>query len=93
MSDESSVPVFTGAELALADAMILLMKVMAMHGIINPHAIDTVFSDLEGRYRTQQLNSAAAMAEYLRHHAIGSEQDVTLQRLRTLLDNSPEGSA
>ena len=93
VSDDSSVPVFTGAELALADALILLMKVMAMHGIINPEAIDTVFADLEGRYRSQQLNSAAAMAEYLRHHATGSEKDISLQRLRTLLDKSPEGSA
>ena len=39
-----------------------------MHGIIKPEAIDVVFSDLEARYRAQQLNSAAAMAEYLRHH-------------------------
>jgi hypothetical protein len=93
VSDESSVPVFTGAELALADALILLMKVMAMHHIINPEAIDTVFADLESRYRSQQLNSAAAMAEYLRHHATGSEKDITLQRLRTLLDKSPEGNA
>jgi hypothetical protein len=36
MADDSSVPVFTGAELALADALILIMKVMAMHGVINP---------------------------------------------------------
>ena len=47
MGEDSPVPVFTGAELALADALILLMKVMAMHGIIKPEAIDVVFSDLE----------------------------------------------
>jgi hypothetical protein len=33
------------------------------------------------------------MAEYLRHHATGSDKDLTLLRLRTLLDKSPEGSA
>ena len=93
MGDDSPVPVFTGAELALADALILLMKVMAMYDIIKPDAIDTVFSELEGRYRAQHLNSAAAMAEYLRRHATGSDQDITLERLRTLLDKSPEGSA
>jgi hypothetical protein len=93
MADDSSVPVFTGAELALADALILVMKVMAMHGVINPEAIDMVFSEMESRYRGQQLNSAAAMAEYLRHHATGSDKDLTLLRLRTLLDKSPEGSA
>ena len=36
-------PVFTGAELALADALILLMKVMAMPGI-SSGAIDFAFS-------------------------------------------------
>jgi hypothetical protein len=93
MGDDTSVPVFTGAELALADTLILIIKVMAMHGVIDPAAIDTVFSDLESRYRGQQLNSAAAMADYLRQHAIGEEQDLSLVRLRTLLDKSPAGSA
>jgi hypothetical protein len=93
VGDDSPVPVFTGAELALADALILLMKVMAMHGIIKPEAIDIVFSDLEARYRAQQLNSAAAMAEYLRQHASGADRDVMLQRLRSLIDEVPEGSA
>ena len=93
MGEDSPVPVFTGAELALADALILLMKVMVMHGIIKPEAIDIVFSDLEGRYRTQQLNSAAAMAEYLRHHASGADKDMMLERLRSLMDEAPEGSA
>jgi len=93
MGDESPVPVFTGAELALADTLILILKVLAMHGAIDPSAIDVVFSDLEQRYRGQNLNSAAAMAEYLRQHAVGEDQDLTLVRLRTLLDKSPEGSA
>ena len=93
MVDDTPVPVFTGAELALADTLILILKVMGMHGVIDPSAIDTVFSDLENRYRGQSLNSAAAMAEYLRQHAVGEDQDLTLVRLRTLLDRSPEGSA
>jgi hypothetical protein len=93
MGDDSPVPVFTGAELALADTLILLIKVMAMHGVIDPEAIDMVFSDLENRYRGQNLNSAAAMAEYLRQHAVGEERDLVLLRLRTLLDKAPEGSA
>jgi len=93
MGDDTPVPVFTGAELALADTLILILKVMAMHGVIDPNAIDTVFSDLESRYRGQNLNSAAAMAEYLRQHVVGEDLDLTLVRLRTLLDKSPEGSA
>jgi hypothetical protein len=91
--NDSPVPVFTGAELALADALILIMKVMAMQGVIDAEAIDTVFSDMENRYRGQKLNTAAAMADYLRTHAIGVDQDVTLMRLGTQLDRSPEGSA
>jgi hypothetical protein len=91
--NDSPVPVFTGAELALADALILLMKVMAMQGVIDAEAIDTVFSDMENRYRGQSLNTAAAMADYLRTHAIGAEPDVTLMRLGTALDRTPQGSA
>ena len=55
MGEDSPVAVFSGAELALADALILIMKVMAMHGVIDAEAIDTVFSDLENRYRGQKL--------------------------------------
>jgi hypothetical protein len=93
MGDDSPVPVFTGAELALADALILIIKVMAMHGVIDPGAIDTVFSDLEKRYRGEKLDSAVAMAGYLRQHAIGSDEDLKILRLRALMDKSPEGSA
>ena len=67
-------PVFTGAELALADALILIMKVMAMHGVIDGEAIDTVFSDMENRYRGQKLDAAAAMADICATHAIGSDR-------------------
>ena len=70
MADDSSISVFTGAELALADTVILLMKVMSMHGIIDSDGIETVFSDLEDRYRAQNLATAAAMAEYLRRHTV-----------------------
>jgi hypothetical protein len=93
MADNTPVPVFTGAELALADALILVLKVMTMHDVIDRAGLDAVFSDLENRYRGQSLNSAAAMAEYLRQHAMGEDQDLTLVRLQTLLDKSPEGSA
>ena len=93
MGDESPVPVFTGAELALADALILIIKVMAMHGIIDSGAIETVFSDLKNRYHGEKLTTAVAMAEYLRQHAISSDEDLEIIRLRALLDRSPEGSA
>jgi hypothetical protein len=67
--DSDEISALTGGELALADTVILLMKVMSMHGIIDSDAIQTVFSDLEDRYRAQNLATAAAMAEYLRRHA------------------------
>ena len=91
MADEQ--PVFTGAELALADTLILLMKVMAMHGVIERDSIDAVFNDMMMRYRGQHLHAAAAMAEYLRHHTTDSDGENTLVQLRTLLDKTPEGNA
>jgi|GEM_PF-3435205 len=93
MADGSPLPVFTGAELALADTVILLLKVMSMHGITDADGINTVFAELEGRYREQNLQSAAVMAEYLRTHTTDTEQETTLVRYRTLLDESPKGSA
>jgi hypothetical protein len=50
MNDESPLPLFTGGELALADTVILLMKVMSMHGIIDSAAIITVFADYLRRH-------------------------------------------
>lgn len=93
MVDDTPVPVFTGAELALADALILIMKVMTLHGVIDPAGLDAVFSDLERRYRGQNLSSAAAMADYLRQHSMGDDQDMALVRLQSLIDKAPEGSA
>ena len=91
--DNSPAPIFSGAELALADALILIMKVLAMQGVIDAEAIDTVFSDMENRYRGQKLNAAAAMADYLRMQAIGGPEDATLMRLGSAIDMPPEGSA
>ncbi len=79
--DSDEIPVMTGGELALADTVILLMKVMSMHGIIDSDAIQTVFSDLEDRYRAQNLATAAAMAEYLRRHASNADH-ATFIRVR-----------
>ncbi len=88
----SGVAVFTGAELALADAMILLMKVMSLHGVIDHDAINTVFAELQSRYRAQNLTSAAAMAEYLRAHATGADQDTILEPMQSA-EQEPQGSA
>ena len=91
MTDESPEPVFTGAELALADTVILLMKVMSMHGIVDSASIVTVFDDLETRYREQNLHSAADMANYLREHATEADRE-TLVRMGAPLDKPPGGS-
>jgi len=79
VADDSSISVFTGTELALADTVLLLMKVMSMHGIIDSAAILTVFADIEQRYRRENLHAAAAMADYLRQHA-GNADPETLVR-------------
>ena len=87
VADDSSISVFTGAELALADTVILLMKVMSMHGLIDSDGIDTVFADVERRYRTQNLASAAAMAEYLRRHTAEADHG-TLIRVQARAEKS-----
>lgn len=71
--DPEGMPVLSGGELALADTVILLMKVMSMHGIIDSAAIQTVFSELEDRYRAQNLATAAAIVGYLRQHASNAD--------------------
>jgi hypothetical protein len=86
VADDSSISAFTGAELALADTVILLMKVMSMHGIIDSDAIETVFSDLEDRYRTQNLAAAVAMADYLRRHTAEADHG-TLIRVQPSAQN------
>ena len=60
--DDSPVPVFTGAELALADALILIMKVLAMRGVIDAEAIDTVFSEIDTLPATAHRSDATRPA-------------------------------
>ena len=92
MNDEPPMPIFTGAELALADTVILLMKVMSMHGVIDRAGILTVFNDLENRYRAQNLAGAAVMADYLRQHTTEADRG-TLVRTHGVFDESPGGLA
>jgi len=93
MSEPAAAPEFTEAELALADTLILVMKVMAIRGIIDEEGINTVLLDLLGRYRGEQLHSAAAMAEYLRRNTLDSEQERAERRRRAAIERPPEGSA
>jgi len=92
VADDSSRPAFTGAELALADTVILLMKVLSMHEILDSTAILTVFADLERRYRQHDLHGAAAMAAYLRQHA-GMADPETLVPRQDVRNGSPHDLA
>lgn len=83
---------FTGPELALADTVILLMKVMSMHDIIDSAAIMTVFGDLERRYREHNLDGAAAMAAYLRRHS-GMADHETLLPPQAFVGDAPRDPA
>jgi hypothetical protein len=92
MAAKSDTPVFTGAELALADALVLIMDVLMLHGVMKPDALESVFVFLQERYHANGLKSSAAMAQYLRKHLSHPDQTAARARLRSLLDN-PEGTA
>jgi hypothetical protein len=92
MARKSHTAVFTGSELALADALILVMDVLMLHGIMKPDALESVFAFLEERYHSNGLKSSAAMAQYLRNHLSHPDQTEARRRLRALLDK-PEGTA
>jgi hypothetical protein len=93
MRAEADVPVFTGAELALADTLVLMIDVLMLHGILKSDALDSVFGYLEQRYRDSGLGSSAAMARYLRQHLSHAPESTDHARLRELLTEPTEGSA
>src|SRR5262245_48175927 len=88
MADKSNTAVFTGAEVALADALVLVMDVLVLHGIMKSDALGSVFAFLEERYRSAGLNSSAAMAQYLRDHLAHPDPTVTHARLLARLDKA-----
>jgi len=86
-------PVFTGAELALADSLVLVIDVLTLQGVMKSEELDSVFVFLEQRYRENGLTSSAAMARYLREHLLHPEQSAALSRLRELMNAPSQGSA
>jgi hypothetical protein len=86
-------PVFTGAELALADSLVLVIDVLMLHGVMKSEAIDSVFGYLEERYRENGLTSSAAMAHYLRQHLSRPREASACVRPRTLLNDPTDGNA
>ena len=93
MSLKTDVPVFTGAELALADTLVLIIDVLMLQGIMKSDAVDSVFAYLEERYRENKLHSSSAMARYLRQHLAHQQETGTREHLRVLLNESTKGSA
>jgi hypothetical protein len=90
---EPDMPVFTGAELALADTLVLIIDVLMLHGIMKSDAIDSVFGYMEERYRENKLSSSSAMAHYLRQHLTHQHEPGARDHLRVLLNESTKGSA
>ena len=93
MADDIDWPVFTGAELALADALVLVIDVLTLQGITKAEGLDSIFVFLERRYREAGLVSSAGMARYLREHLAQAKQPVSVARLRELMDAPTQGSA
>jgi len=93
MSAENDIPVVDGADLALADALVLVIDVLTLQGIMKTEGLDSIFGYLEERYRENGLASSAGMARYLREHLPQPEQTTALARLRTLLRSPAQGSA
>jgi hypothetical protein len=93
MAPDNDTPVFTGAELALADALVLVIDVLSLHGIMKPEGLDSIFAFLEQRYRANGLVSSAGMARYLREHLSHPEQSAARARLRELMSAPSQGSA
>jgi hypothetical protein len=93
MAAKSDTAIFTGAELALADSLVLVIDVLMLHGIMKSEALDSVFRYLEERYHESGLNSSAVMAEYLRQHLSHPKEGNDRARLRALLTESTGGSA
>jgi hypothetical protein len=92
MADRTDTPIFTGAELALADTIILILDLLMLQGMADREALDKVLAELQGRYQGQSLSSAAAMTAYFRHHATNPEHEVQISRLRHLFGQT-QGSA
>jgi hypothetical protein len=93
MVAKTDTPVFTGAELALADALVLVIDVLTLQGIMKSEGLDSIFVFLEQRYRENGLVSSAGMARYLREHLSHPEQSAALARLRELMNAPSQGSA
>jgi hypothetical protein len=93
MTTKSEFPIVDGADLALADALVLVIDVLTLQGIIKSEGLDSIFGYLEERYRENGLDSSAGMARYLREHLPQPEQTTALARLHTLLRAPAQGSA
>jgi hypothetical protein len=93
MAADNDTSTFTGAELALADALVLVIDVLTLSGITKSEGLDSIFAFLEERYRKQGLTSSANMARYLREHLSHPEQTAALARLRALMSAPSQGSA
>jgi hypothetical protein len=93
MANTTDTPVSTGAELALADALVLVIDVLTLHGIMKSEGLDSIFVFLEQRYRESGLVSSAGMARYLREHLSHPEQSAARARLCDLVGAPPQGSA
>jgi hypothetical protein len=83
-NDNTSPPVFTGAELALADMLAAVIEDLIAQQSYSRDEFERTSSALRDRYESNRLRSSVAMIEYLRRQVArphGHDDVVRLQRL------------
>lgn len=80
--ENASPPVFTGAELALADVLAAVIEELIAGDAYASESFTRTASGLRERYETRGLRSSVAMIDYLRRRLAGPQPRDELVRLQ-----------
>jgi hypothetical protein len=91
--DEIRAENLTDAEIALMDAIKTVLEVIMTAGVAKAPVFEGMFSYQRDVYLAKRQPTSAAVMELLRRFADDPERKAHREMLRTLIQESPKGSA
>jgi hypothetical protein len=90
--ERTSPPVFTGAELALADMLAAVIEDLIAHEAYSLDGFERTSAALRDRYESSRLRSSVAMIEYLRRQVSRPQGCDDVVRLQPFACATQKGS-
>ena len=92
MADDGKKDALRDTDIAIIDALKLLVEAMVASKVVSPDYVERMFSRQRDGYIAKEMADAAVVMEVLRTFAVASKRNIPSEEMRRAMDE-PQGRA